>query len=131
MLLEIDDNKRISEIQDKFNECFPYLQVRFYPHKWQKGAKEYQGERLVGDIRKKHESGILEVKSFYKVNKIETDLKQFFGLNAKIFRIHMDNWIPTSLSEDLSLQEQINLAQLSIKKDSEIIYPEDYDEEII
>jgi hypothetical protein len=25
MLLEIDDNKTVGELEERFNECFPYL----------------------------------------------------------------------------------------------------------
>lgn len=114
MLLKIDDNKTIEEVQDKFNECFPQLKLEFYeePHKWNQKSElihQIKNKYRIGDIRKQHNSGILEIKSWYRTGRVEQDLHDLFGLNVQIFRQHYDSWIQTSYSDDLTLQQQSQL----------------------
>lgn len=115
MLLKIYDHEKIDEIQDKFNECFPYLKLEFYtqPHKLHEASST---EHLIPpgtyieDIRKTHESGILPIKSWDKTGHVEQEFKRMFGLNVQIFRLHKDKWIQTSDSDELTLKEQSDLA---------------------
>ena len=120
MLLKIYDHEKIDEIQDKFNECFPYLKIEFYhqPHKWHEGSSADHLIRpgsYIEDIRKTHESGILSIKSWDKTGHIEQEFKRLFGLNVQIFRLHKDKWIQTIDSDELTLKEQSDLAQNSIE----------------
>lgn len=39
MLLEIDDGKTLGDLQENFNESFPYLKIQFYDRKY-RGIKE-------------------------------------------------------------------------------------------
>jgi len=116
MLLYISDSKTVEDLQDHFNECFPYLKIEFY--------KEAAGHLkdcdktnivrpniFIGEIRKKSYSGILDIKSWYKTCKLKQDLKEIYGLNAQVFRMHGDEWIPTSYSDDLTLKQQSELAR--------------------
>lgn len=118
MLLFINDQKKIEDLQDHFNECFPYLKLEFYstPHGWlQECAKEdmIDPNAVIGSVRKKHMSGPLEIKSWYKTGRVEEDLRNFFGLNVQIFRSYKDGWIQTSYSDDLTLHQQNELAKES------------------
>lgn len=118
MLLKIFDHEKIDEIQDKFNECFPYLKIEFYsqPHKWHEGSSvDYliQPGTFIEDIRNTHESGILSIKSWNKTGHVEQEFKRMFGLNVQIFRLHKDKWIQTIDSDELTLKEQSDLAQHS------------------
>jgi len=116
MLLKIDDHKTIGELQDKFNECFPNLKLEFYAeaHKWKnatRSAHPIDAHTRIGDVRKKHDIGMLEIKSWYKTGKVEQDLHNLFGLNAQVFRWFYDSWIETSYSDVLTLQQQSELSR--------------------
>lgn len=118
MLLKIFDHEKIDEIQDKFNECFPYLKIEFYqqPHKWHEGSSTnflIQPGSYIEEIRKTHESGILSIKSWDKTGHVEQEFKRLFGLNVQIFRLHKDKWIQTIDSDELTLKEQSDLAKSS------------------
>ena len=111
MLLSIDDNKTIAELQEKFNECFPLLCLKFY--KKAHGRKEPSAEEdlispqtRVGSIRKKHDSGVLDIKSWQTVHKIEADLKKKFDLNVQVFRKERNEWIQTTSTDKYTLSEQ-------------------------
>ena len=113
MLLHIDDHMTIEEIQDHFNECYPFLKICFYS-KSQKRHKPANKEELLnekstmGAIRKSSNNGMVEIKSWYTIGQVERELKEKFDLNTQIFR--WDNismsWVPTFLTEGLTIQQQ-------------------------
>jgi hypothetical protein len=121
MLLKIFDRIKIDELQDKFNECFPYLRIEFYsrPHKWQEAThKDYliQQGTLLEDIRKTHDSGLMNIKSWDKTGNVEQEFQKMFGLNVQILRLNKNQWIQTSDSDNLTLQEQSELSKMSLLK---------------
>lgn len=118
MLLKIYDHERIDEVQDKFNECFPYLKIEFYsrPHRWHEASPE--GELIpsgtyIEDIRKTHESGVISIKSWDKTGFVEQEFRRLFGLHVQIFRLHKGKWMQTTDSDELTLKELSDLAQQS------------------
>lgn len=120
MLLKIFDRIKIDAIQDKFNECFPYLKLEFYsrPHKWQEASHEdylIQPGSYLEDIRKSHASGLMSIKSWDKTGKVEQDFYRIYGLNVQIFRFDRNKWIQTSDSDGLTLQEQSELSRKSLE----------------
>src|SRR6476660_6832591 len=101
MFLQIDDSLLLEEIQDRFSECFPFLRLKFYS----KGHKRFQAtdetyaldrKRKVVDVRKLHNNGAMEIKSWYTVALVEKELKEAYGLNAQIFRCTTKGkWVQT------------------------------------
>jgi len=121
MLLTIDDNITISDLQEKFNECFPGLKIEFYsqPHHWKESSIQSEpidSKKRVGEIRKKHEHGVMEIKSWYQTGRVEQDFKKLFGLNAQIFRNENGKWRQTISSDKLTLEEQQHLISTPIDK---------------
>lgn len=118
MLLKIFDQKKIDEIQDKFNECFPYLKLEFYSpsYNWHEPSGNEHiipPGTYIEDIRKTHDSGILTIKSWDKISHVEQEFERMFGLKVQIFRLHGDKWIQTNNSDELTLKEQSDLARSS------------------
>jgi hypothetical protein len=109
MFLQISDAMTVEEVQDRFNECFPFLKIAFYtkPHHLYEGTdKKYQleGQRRIGTIRRKHTNGVLEIKSWDTTASVEKQLKEVFDLNAQIFRYDaVGCWIQTTGSDRLTL----------------------------
>ncbi|HET7899407.1 MAG TPA: hypothetical protein VFL47_17090, partial [Flavisolibacter sp.] len=65
MFLQITDTMTIGEVQDRFNECFPFLEIAFYskPHDLFEATDKkykYSNQVRIGSIRKKHINGVLE-----------------------------------------------------------------------
>ena len=115
MLIEIDDSKTISDLQDRFSLCFPYLKIEFYntPHHWQEpsaGKHLLDPATRIGDIRRKHAPGILEIKSWYRTGQVEQLFKKLFGLNAQVFRLENNHWKQSTQSDDLTLGMQTQIA---------------------
>jgi hypothetical protein len=111
MFLHIHDQMTISDVQDRFNECFPFLSIRFYsmPHrKFQPTDRryEYAGDRFIHEVRKDGKNGVLEIKSWYTASKVEKELKELFGLNAQVYRTNSKGEpIQTSVSDELTLEK--------------------------
>jgi hypothetical protein len=116
MLLYISDSKTVGDLQDHFNDCFPYLKLEFYKEagnhlKDCDKTNIVRAGTFIGDIRKKSYSGILDIKSWFKTSKLKQDLKDIYGLRVQVFRMHGDEWIPSSYSDDLTLKQQSELAR--------------------
>jgi hypothetical protein len=116
MFLHIDDTMTIEEVQDRFQECFPLLKLEFFSEGHKRFAAsdkrfQYRGNRRLGQIRSNHYKGVLEIKSWYTVAKVEKQLKDLFGLYAQVFRSAPDGrWVQTSFSDDLTLKDQNDLS---------------------
>ena len=102
MLLLIDDNIKISELQDKFQECFPYLKIEFF--KGQHALKSNTpapNDLSIGSLSKKHYRGEIEIKSWYKSEKVLHDFKSQFGLLVRIHKLYNGRYIPLPNNEPL------------------------------
>lgn len=111
MILMIDDNQKISAIQQKFNAMFPYLKLEFFKH----AHKVHQGNPkkdmlnaslTLKQIRDKHANGKLEVKESMKVSDLETQFQTLFGISAQVFRKSAGSWIETSVTDNWTLKQQ-------------------------
>jgi hypothetical protein len=115
MLLYISNSKTVEDLQDRFNKCFPYLKLEFYKEadnnmKECNKANLIKPNTFIGDIRNNSYSGTLDIKSWDKTSKLKKDLKDIFGLNVQIFRMHQNGWIATTYSDELTLKQQGELA---------------------
>ncbi len=111
MILMIDDNQKISAIQQEFNAMFPYLKLEFFKH----AHKAHQGNPkkdmlnaslTLKQIRDKHANGKLEVKESMKVSDLETQFQTLFGISAQVFRKSAGSWIETSVTDNWTLKQQ-------------------------
>ena len=115
MILHIHDNKTISDLQDKFNECFPSLKIEFYDqahHYKEKSSDSHliSADRTIGSISKKHEQGEFVIKSWDTVASVEREFREKYGLNVQVFRKQNDKWIQTSATDPLTLRQQGELS---------------------
>lgn len=116
MLLLIDDRLLIEDVQERFSDCFQALKIEFYSAANRDGNR-YSDEYLINpkcrirDIRRTHVSNLYEIKSWDTVNKVETDFKKIYGLNAKVFRHEDGSWIEANDSEYATLQQQNSISQ--------------------
>ena len=108
MLLEIDDTKTIGDLQERFNLCFPNLKLEFYkrPHHWQQESAadlKINSKVLIASIRKNHNPGVLEIKSWHKTGEVEQYFKNLFGLNVQVFYRENQNWRQSVESDNKTL----------------------------
>ena len=108
MILEIDDTKTTTDVQDRFSLCYPSLKLAFCRrrHGWEKVCRESDiiyDTVLLAQIRKVHEPGTIEVKSWSKVGAVEKEFRNKFGLNVQILYKSGDTWIQTGKSDNVTI----------------------------
>ena len=110
MHIEINDNTTFKEIQESFSDFYPYLQLEFYtrPHQKYETSLDidlvYPG-KTIGDVKKTHVSGLLEIRPLDTVAGVEKELKLRFGLSAQVFWNDKDVWQQTTGMDDFTLKE--------------------------
>lgn len=126
MYFEINDNTTFKEIQEAFSNFYPYLQVEFYT----RGHKKYEESldidlvypgKTIGDVKKTHVSGVLEISPLETVAQVEQELQMRFGLSAQVFWNDNDVWRVTTGMDDLTLKE---LNELGCNSSDELILDE-------
>lgn len=116
MYLHIDDNMTVEEVQERFSDCFPYLAIAFYSTGHKRFAPsdkryQYEAKERIGNIRKNHNMGALEIKSWHTVDKVERELRELYGLHAQVFRLGNDGVaVQTTRSDSLTLKQQSEMA---------------------
>ena len=102
MILKINENKNIGDLQDKFNECFPHLEIEFF-----KGEHALKNNRpaersvRIGELSKKHKNEDIEIKSCDKTRKVMHDFKKQLGLFVEIFSLQDSKRIALDKDETL------------------------------
>lgn len=109
MLFHINKNKTIGEVQEKFNDCFPYLKIEFY----KKGHNNstISPQCRISELSDKCMTGVLEIKSWFTVKEVEQQFRKFFDLNVQVFRNENNTWIPTTKTDTYTLREQSEFSE--------------------
>ena len=92
MFLHISDQMTIAEVEERFNDCFPHLQILFFekhcPASTSQPLTSVNKNHRIEAIRRYHFNGVLEIKSWFTAAKVKNDLQEMFDLNAEIFSLH-------------------------------------------
>lgn len=107
----INDHKSLREIQQEFNQKFPYLKIEFYKGKHLPGEGSPVKERLnpeqpIGAIRTVHNDGDMSINGHLKVGSFERAFLNKYGLNVQVFRKSGNLWMQTTATDDWTLHEQ-------------------------
>ncbi len=130
MHLDINDNTTLQSIRETLDDFYPYLDIAFFkkPHKKYEASKpedKWAFENKVGDIRKTHFSGIIEIQPWYKVADVEKEFYERLGMSVQILRKDDTGWEQTTGMDDLSLR-QLNIMG---RNSSDDYIMSDWDEE--
>ena len=111
MIIEINDTKTLEEVSKSFSENFPFLKIEFYDeaHHWQEQSSRKHmlpHNKTIGEVRKKHNPGAMEIHNWQKTGKVEQEFRKLFGLNVQLFRQEGDLWVQTAGTDELSIEEQ-------------------------
>jgi hypothetical protein len=121
MLLEIDDSKTTGDLQDRFSLCYPLLRLQFCnkKHGWEQVCPErdiLHEDVLISGLRKKHDPGTIEIKSWQKVGRIEKEFFTKFGLSVQICYRSGRHWIQTGKSDNMTLASLMQKASQESNK---------------
>lgn len=114
--LIISDNLTIQQVQDKFQEHFPFLKIEFFrkPHEEMEGTPKVNqivDNAILGDIRKDSNTGELSIHGNQKVSTLEEHFEDMYGLNVQVFRKSGKVWLETTQTDEWTLSEQNRIGE--------------------
>ena len=111
MKITINDNRKISAIQEEFNTVFPYLKIEFFvkPNKKagaspKKIIKQYS--KTLGECRTIHNKGHINISPAMTVVDLEQRFGDVYGLGVLVFRKSGKVWLETTVTDGWTLEEQ-------------------------
>ncbi|MBK7938096.1 MAG: hypothetical protein IPJ82_13825 [Lewinellaceae bacterium] len=135
MKIHVSQEKSIAQIQEEFSKVYPYLKLVFFskPHKAYKGSHAKflitdTGQTL-GSIEKKPKTGDLYIEVDMPTWQVERLFEEEFGLHVQVFRKSGNTWLETSVTDDLTLEEQNVKGKASERHHFEFVDPIDYREQ--
>lgn len=135
MKIRIAPDMTIAEVQAIFHTEYPYLKLVFFskPHKAFKGspAKFMIQDRDIklDTLEKQPKDGLLYLEPEMPVWQVERLFEQEFGLHVQVFRKSGNTWLETSVTDNLSLEQQNAKGRASEHVHFEIVDPLDYREQ--
>lgn len=112
MTIEISRDRRVADVQKDFNSEFPYLRLEFLqpyttPQK-QDGtvARFANAASQMGDLYKNITDCFIDLPASITVNELERTFFTQLGLKARVLRKSGNIWMETSLTNNLTLQQQ-------------------------
>ena len=136
MKLHISSDVTIGQLQDEFMACFPNLKLVFFskPHGAYKGSPAKfiitDRETLLSAVSSKvPASAELHMELEMPVWQLERLFENEYGLHLQVFRRSGNTWLETSVTDDLTLEEQEAKAETSLRHHFEFVDPMDYREQ--
>ncbi len=118
--MQITDSKKLKDIQQEFNNKFPYLKLEFYKGKHESGkpspvGKQLNPEKTIGQVRTVQNEGDMSIDGRLKVCTLEDRFWAHYGLNVQVFRLSGNLWLQTSTTDQWTLTEQNRKGESSKK----------------
>lgn len=109
--MSINDERKISDLQQEFSRCFPFLKIEFFTVAHTKNQLSslkdmVPKDRSIGSFRTKHNTGTIVLDDTKTVFELEDEFDKRFGMNAQVFRKSGSLWIETSLTDKWTLALQ-------------------------
>lgn len=131
MTLHIAPNRLIKDLQEDFNQTFPFLKLEFFTNKLSR--TDFSAKQIIAPNKKVGESQVVAtegdvlIDEEMKVIDLEKLLREKFSLAVQVFRKSGNLWLETTMTDSWTLQQQNNHGrEISTEKKKEI-KPEDYD----
>jgi len=135
MKIQVSKDKTIAQLQVEFSLKYPFLKLVFFtkPHKAYKGspAKFLVSDTnvVLGSLEKKPHSGDLHIEPEMPTWQVERLFEEEFGLHVQVFRKSGNTWLETSVTDDLTLEDQNVKGKFSERHHFEFVDPLDYHEQ--
>jgi hypothetical protein len=135
MILQIAPDRSIGDVQMDFAEAFPGLKLAFFskPHAAYKGSFAkfliQKAQTPLCEIAPNIQAGILHLEPDLPTWQVERLFEEEFALHVQVFRKSGRTWLETSVSDDLTLEQQQAKAVASEHVRQEFVDPMDYREQ--
>ncbi len=104
----------LKQLQDAFNDTFPYLKLEFFAEGHRKGEptaasqmipEAWDRDIVISTIQPPNNVNPWPVEGRFRVATLERDLETVFGLHAQVFLKSGNVWLETTRSDDFTLDE--------------------------
>jgi hypothetical protein len=107
----IDEKQSIAEIQELFQDRFPFLKISFFstPHQTGEGTPAehmYNSMLTLEEIGTLKHEGKVTISGTMSVGDVEKMFIQKYGIPAQIFRRSGTSWIQTTTTDSWTLNNQ-------------------------
>jgi hypothetical protein len=106
MKLHISQSKVISEVQQDFNEAYPFLKIEFYKNTEPGFARRHLVNSMTIKAAGLIRSGELDINDAMKVGYLENILRERFGLHVQVSRRSGTLWLETTMTDSWTLKQQ-------------------------
>jgi hypothetical protein len=110
MKIVINNNRRISALQEEFSTVFPGLTLAFYAKPSHPGAApstkliRHSG-KSIQDCRAVSKDGVIEILPSMNLSDVKENFRDVYGLSVEIFRKGGDGSNETPVSDNMTLGE--------------------------
>lgn len=110
MIIELNTQTSIKQIQESFTNRFPFLKIEFFidaNHDGINTANEMIKDHnlTLGSLAAQNINTNLEIHGTQTITELEQLFKNNFGVIAQVFYKRNNNWLVTSTSDKLTLNE--------------------------
>lgn len=135
MTFHIAPERTIGELQSDFSEAFPGLRLVFFskPHRAYKGSAAkflvQKKDAPLYELSPSMKTGYLLLEPDLTVWQVERLFEEEYSLHVQVFRKSGKIWLETSVTDDLTLEQQQAKAIASEHVQQEFMDPVDYREQ--
>lgn len=120
MKLAIKAELTLADIRNSFAEMFPLLKIEFFSKGHIEGQANSRREMIennptVGEVGNNKSEGIIDIGKHITVGELERAFHDRYGLNIQVFRKSGDIWLETTVTDNMTLDQQQKLAEEKMK----------------
>lgn len=111
MKILLHSDRTIKEVSEEFNTVYPFLKIEFFTKKHGEGegspaVDEVDPALPLIEVSGVLKEGTIEINPTDTVKQVEQKFQQQYGLPVQVFRKQKGVWLETTITDDLTLQEQ-------------------------
>jgi hypothetical protein len=111
MKIILRSERTIKDVKEEFTRVYPFLKIEFFTKKQNPGENSQQTEEIDPSTELIEVSGVLregaiDINPTDTVKEVEYKFEHQYGLPAHIYRKQNGVWLETTVTDDLTLQEQ-------------------------
>jgi hypothetical protein len=109
MKITLRSERTVKDVKEEFNRVYPFLKIEFYkknhPHE-NSLLEEIDAATELIDVTGVMREGTIDINPTDTVKEVEYKFEHGYGLPVHIFRKQNGVWLATTVTDDLTLQEQ-------------------------
>ncbi len=124
--MKIQGKRQLRNLQEDFNEVFPYLKIEFFKTPHSIGNDSDEKEILdvnlrISEVQEVSKKGEMLLDEEMSVGDFEEKMRNDFGLNIQVYRKEHGKWLQTWVTDSWTLEHQNNRSKVMGDKDDLLV----------